>query len=150
MVVIGEVAVGDGDGGGRLDDVDQPVGASRHGDMVDPDILGAEEGDPIAVARRPLPDVVDGVPDHAAPPRFDVVDLQAVDDHVPHVLDGDAGAVGDLDGGAAAVDGLVALDDQLLGQRDDHVVGEGDPQRALLDDGVPQGSGPRVPHVVVR
>lgn len=149
LVVIGEVAVGDGDSGGAKDDINQSITASLHGDMIDPNILRSEDGDPVAVAPGSETEVVGGVSDHAAVAGDDVGDPDAVDDHVLHELDGDAGAVGDVDGGAAAVDGLVARHDQLLVQPDHHAALEDDPQRLQLDHGVAEGPRLRVHHVVV-
>lgn len=148
--MIGEVAVGDADAGGAFDGVNEAIGAVLHGDMIDPDILRPEDGDAVAVADGAEAVVVDGVPNHAAVLADDVVEPEAVDDYVADELDGDPGAVGDVDADAAAVDGLVALHDQLLLEDDEHVALEDDPQRLLLNHGMAQGSRPRVHQVVVR
>lgn len=147
--MIGEVTVGDGDPRGSLDGVDETIAASRHGHVVDPDILRPEDRYSVGVALSPEAEMVDGVSDHPAALAHNVVDPQPVDDHVPHELYGYPGAVGNVDVGATRVDGLVSLHDEFLAELDDHAALEYDPQRPLLDDGVAEGSGPRVQHVVV-
>ncbi|KAK3406272.1 hypothetical protein EUGRSUZ_K02439 [Eucalyptus grandis] len=62
----------------------------------------------------------------------------------------DASATGDVDVHAAAVEGLVAVEDELLRQPDQHVGREDDPQRLLLDNRVPQRARLWAHGVVVR
>ena len=148
MIVLGEVGVGDGDGGGAVGDVDEAVGAVGHGDVVDPDVAGAHDGDAVAVALAADAEVVLGVADEAAGARHGVVDVEVVDDDVAHRLHRDLRA-GDVHLRAAAVDGLVAGDDELLGEPDHHAPREDDPQRPLLDHGVPERAPPRDDEVLV-
>lgn len=147
--MVGEVTVGNGDPCGAPNHINQSISALFHGDMIDPHIRSSEDGDAVAVAPGSLPVVVDGVPDQAAGAGNNVVDLEAMDDHIADVLDGNAGAVGDVDGDAAAVDGLVAGHEQLLVEPDHHAPGEDDPEWARLDDGVAERPRLRVHHVVV-
>ena len=149
MVMVSEVIIGDGDGSGSLHDVDEPIHAVRHGNMINPDVRRAEYGDPITVAASSKSEMHDGVPDHAAAAGLDVMDVESVDDDVLHELDGDASAVGDMNVGTAAVDGLVAGDEQLLVEVDDHVAGEDDPERLGLDSSVAESAGAGVDQVVV-
>ncbi|RWW17256.1 hypothetical protein GW17_00018818 [Ensete ventricosum] len=149
FVVSGEVAIGDGDGCGTFDGVNKPIHAVGHGDMVDPDVARTVDGYAIAVAPGSEAVVVLGVPDHAAVAGLDVMDVEVVDDDIVHELDSDAGAAYDLDVGAPAIDRLVAVDDQLLGEADVHVVGEHDPERPVLDHTVAEGALLRVDEVVV-
>lgn len=72
-----------------------------------------------------------------------------MDDDVRDVVDGDAGAVGYVDAGAPAVDGLVRVHHQLLLQLDDHVPLEDDPEGLVLDHSVADGARLRVHGVVV-
>ena len=108
--------------------------------MVDPDVTGAKDGNAIAISQRPPPIVGGGAAHHGVPCLDAVMDMDAVDDDVGDVLEGDAGAVGDVDVGAAAVDGLEAVHDELLLEGDDHVTLEHDPQGPVLDDGVTEGA----------
>jgi hypothetical protein len=77
------------------------------------------------------------------------VDVEPVDDDVGDVLDGDAGTIGDVHVGATSVDGLEAVHDELLLERDDHVPLEDDPERLFLDDGIAEGALARVDRVVI-
>lgn len=150
LVVVGEVVVGYGDGGGAVDGVDQPVPAVGQGAVVDPDMAAAEDGDAVAVRQRPVPVVPGGVPDVGVPALLAVVDVEAVDDDVRHVLDGDARPAGDVHAGAPAVDGLEGVEHELLLEPDGHVAGEDDPEGLVLDDAVPQGARLRADRVVAR
>jgi len=50
-----------------------------------------------------------GAANHGVARLLAVVNVEAVDDHIGDELDGDAGAVGDVDVDAARVDGLEAV-----------------------------------------
>ena len=78
-----------------------------------------------------------------------MVDVDVVDDDVTDVLESDATAADDVDVGAAAVQGFVAVEDELLGEFDEHVGGKDDPERVGLDDGVAECAGARGDGVVV-
>lgn len=78
-----------------------------------------------------------------------MVDMDVVDDDVGDVLEGYAAVSGDVDVGAAAVDGFEAVEDELVFEFDQHVGGEDDPEGFVLDDGVPESAGFRVSCVVV-
>jgi hypothetical protein len=149
LIVVGEVVVGDGDGRGSHDGIDESVGAVGEGAVVDPDVAGPEDGDGVSVGHGAPSVVGGGASHHGVPGGLAVVDVEAVDDDVGDELDGDAGAAGDVHVGAAAVDGLEAVHDELLPEPDDHVALEDDPERLLLDDGVAEGALARVDGVVV-
>jgi len=108
------VIVGDGDGGGPMDGVDQPVVAVRQGAMVDPHVASSEDGHAVAVRHGSPPVVPWGGAHHGVPSLLAVVHVDAVDDDVRHVLHGDAGAAGDVHAGAAAVDCLEGVHQKLL------------------------------------
>lgn len=148
MVV--EFAVGDGDGGGSLNDVDEAIGASGHGDMVDPYVVGAEDGDGVAIAPRTQSYVVDPVYDQSAGGRNNVVHPYIVDDHIMNKLEGDPCSIGYMDLHSPAINCLIAREYELFLELDDHATGEYDPQGLRLDDSMAEGPGPGVVHVVVR
>lgn len=106
LVVVREVVVWDGDGGGAVYGVDEAVSAVREGAVVHPHVAPAKNGDAVAVRDRPPPVVVGRVPDVGVPALLAVVDVEAVDDHVGHVLDRDAGAARDVHARPAPVDRL--------------------------------------------
>uniref|UniRef100_A0A5K1CVU7 Uncharacterized protein n=1 Tax=Nymphaea colorata TaxID=210225 RepID=A0A5K1CVU7_9MAGN len=147
--MVGEVIVRNGNGGRCNHGVDKPVGAIREGAVIYPDVAGPEYGDPVSIGHGPPTIVSRRAPDHGVACRLAVVDVYAVDDDVGHVLNGNARAVGDVDVCPAAVDGLVAVHDELLLEDDDHVALEHDPEWLVLDDGVAKGPRPRVHGVIV-
>lgn len=147
--MVGEVVVGHCDCSGTHDGVDEAVGAVGERAMVNPDVAGAEDGDGVAVGHGAPPVVAGRAPDHGIAGGPAVMDVQAMDDDVGDVLDGDAGAIGNVHVGATAVDGLEAVHDQLLLERDHHVALEDDPQRLVADDGVPERALLGVHRVVV-
>lgn len=86
---------------------------------------------------------------HGVPCGLAVVDVESVDDDVSDVLDGDAGTAGDVNVSASAVNGLEAVHDELLLERDDHIPLEDDPERLILDDTIAEGALSRVDRVIV-
>lgn len=64
------------------------------------------------------------------------MDVNAVDYDIGDELDGDTRSVSDVDVGAAAVNGLEAVHDELLLQGNDHVPLENNPEGLVLDDGM--------------
>lgn len=149
LVVVSHVIVGDGDGGGPVDGVDEPVVAVGQRAVVDPDVAPAEDGHAVAVRDRPPPVVPRRVPHVGVPSLLAVVDVEPVNYDVGHELDGDARPAGNVDAGAAAVEGLEGVHDQLLLQLDRHVALEDDPERLVLDDRVAERPGLGVDGVVV-
>lgn len=61
-----------------------------------------------------------------------------MDDDVGDELDGDAGAVGDMDVDTVPVDGLEIVRDEFLLKGDHYVPLEHDPERLVLDNCMPQ------------
>lgn len=144
------MAVGDGDGCGSGDGINEPVGASGHRDMVNPDVAGPEDGDAITITHRPQADVIPGIPDHSPSSLDNVVDAYPMDDDVPYELQGDPGSARDQDIDPPSINRLVAGHDELLVEPYDHAIGEDDPLRPFLDDRVPQRPRLRVRHVIVQ
>ena len=103
LVVIGEVVVGDRDGGGAFDDVHEAVGGVGEEVVVHPDVLPTEDGDGVAVRDAAVPRVVGGAAHVGGAGAVAVVDMNPVDDDVGDMLRCDAGAAGDVDVGAAPV-----------------------------------------------
>lgn len=145
-----EVRIGNGDGSGTHNGVDKAIAAVRHGNVVDPDMRRAEDGNTIAIALRPETHMVPRVSYLATCPHNDVVYLDAVDDHVLHELDGDPCASRYMHVGSSAVDRLVSGHHQLLIEPDHHAFREDYPKRSFLGHRVAKRSGFRVDHVVVR
>ena len=117
--------------------------------MVDPDLPRPEYGDSVAV-RFPTPShVCGGWSDVGVPRGHAVVNVDAVDDDVAHVLQGHAAPAGDVHIGSSPVYGLEAVDDELVLEFDEHVGGEGNPQGLSLDHSVPESARSGVDGVLV-
>ncbi|MED6218159.1 hypothetical protein PIB30_024341 [Stylosanthes scabra] len=112
-------------------------------------MAGAEDRDAVAVSEGSPAVMRRGAANHGVAGLDAVVDVDAVDDNIGDVLDGNACTVGDMDVDAAAVDCLEAVHDELLLQCDHHVVLEHDPQGPVLDHAITEGAGLRVHSVVV-
>ena len=70
-----------------------------------------------------------------------MVNVQAMNDDIIHVLNGKARPVSDLNGSSPAVDGLVARYDKLILENDGHICGEVNPKRNELNHSITQRSG---------
>lgn len=96
--------------------------------MIDPYLASAVDRDPIAVRSAAESGVGRRGSDNRVPGGDAIVDVKVVDDDVGDGLEGDAGAAGDVDVGAAAVEGFEAVDEEFLVEADGHVGGEDDPE----------------------
>lgn len=144
-----EMAIGYGDSSRSLNSINQSIHTIRHGNMIDPNVGGSEDGNPIAVASGTKAVMVYRVSDHATIARLNVTNVNTMYDDIVYELQSDACAVGDVDFPTPAVDRLSAGQDQLLGEPNYHGVAEDDPERLLLDDGVAEGSGLRIHEIVI-
>lgn len=117
--------------------------------MVDPDFARAEYGDSIAV-RSSSPAYVGwarcnvGVAAGLA-----MVDMDVVDDDVGDVLEGYAPVSDYVNVRSSAIDGLEAVDYELVFELDGHVRREDDPERLGLYNGMPESSRDRVSRVSI-
>ncbi|EYU41599.1 hypothetical protein MIMGU_mgv1a012287mg [Erythranthe guttata] len=149
LIVVREVVVRYRHPRGPHHHVDQPVLAVPQRAVVDPYVPRPEHGYSVPVRFRPPPVVRGARTDVCFSGLVAVVDVDVVDDHVADVLERDAPAAGDVDVGAAAVEGFERVEDEFLGEVDEHVGGEDDPEWLRLDDGVAEGSGLRVDGIAV-
>ncbi|KAM0989008.1 hypothetical protein FF1_012996 [Malus domestica] len=96
-------------------------------------LKGGDEGDAVAVRFAAPANVGGAGGDVGVPGGLAVV---YVDDDVGDILEGYASTAGDVDVDAAAVDGLEAVDNELVFELNGHVDREDDPEGFVLDDGV--------------
>ena len=94
--------------------IDQPVSAVRQRAMVDPELPGTEDGDAITVRYAPPPNMGWARSYVSVPGGFTVMNMDVVDDDVGDVLECDAAVAGDLDVGAATVNGFVTVEDEFV------------------------------------
>lgn len=114
LVVVREMVVRYGNPGGSHHHVDQSIGTVRQRAVVDPDIFWSENGDAVAVGFAAV-SVVGGAGSNVRVAGRDaVVDVDVVDDDISDELEGDTAAADDMHVGTTAVEGFVAVEDELL------------------------------------
>lgn len=127
LIMVRHVIVGNGDRGGPMNRINQPIVAIGQGAMVHPNMAPTEDGHAVAVGYGPPPEVVWGVPHHSVPSLLAIVDVESMYDNVGHVLDGNAWPTGNVHARSSAVEGLERVHDQLLLEPNRHVALENDP-----------------------
>ena len=147
--MLGEIVVGDSDEGGAPDHIDKTIGGPGKVTMVDPQILGREDGDCIAIRPASVTHMGGRGHDPRRACGLNVVDGDSVHNDIAHTLKGQTGPSGDLHVHTAPIDGLEAGDHQLVLEADGHAACEYDPQRPWASHCIPQGSRGRVGGVVV-
>ena len=90
LVMMGEKVIGYGDAGGPHDGVDEAVLAVRERAVIDPNVSGPEDGDPVAVGSGPVTEVGRAGSDVGVARLIAVVDVDVVDDDVGDVLERNA------------------------------------------------------------
>ena len=78
------------------------------------------------------------------------MNIDSMNDDVANILKSEASTISDVNVMATAINGLVAIHDELLTEFDGHVRGEGNPKGLVLDDGMAQSSRLRVNGVIIR
>ena len=127
LVMVSQVVIRDRNSRRSMNGVDQTVRAVRQRAVVNPHVGPSENRDSVTVRCRPPPVMRRRISDVSIPSLLAVVDVDAVDDDVGHVLGSDARATGDMDVRSTAVNGLERVHDQLFFQLYDHVTCEDDP-----------------------
>ena len=115
-------------------DINEPIKGPRKSAVINPHIGGGEHCDSIPV----------GVPAGA------VMDAEPVDYNMAHLLDRDARPIGNLNLGPPPINRLVAVQLELVLERDHHVTTENYPEWFGLDHAVPERAGLRVDRFVRR
>lgn len=149
LIVMSEVIVGDGDCSGTQDSINQTICAVRQRVVVHPNVARTKDGNSITIGHGSPAVMRRGAADHGIPSGFAVMDVETVDDDIGDKLNGYAGAVGNVYGGPATINGFEAVHYELLLESNDHVALEGDPEWFVLDDGVAESSRPRVHWIVI-
>lgn len=150
IVVVSEVAVGNGNGGGTLNSIDDTIGALVHGKVVKPNVGCSEKGDAITIAPCPQAKVVLTIPDNATFAREDVMDMDVMNDDVLDKLECNTSPISNMHIGSPTIDGFVAGHNELLFQPDHHPPSKSDPKWAILDHSMTQSSGTWVNNIISR
>lgn len=122
------------------DRVDEPVRAVRQRAVIDPYVPGPEDRYAVAVRLTPVSIMRWAGPHVGLAAGHAVVDMDVVNDNIGDVLECYAGATGNVDVDASPVQGLEAVEDELLLEPYEHVSREGDPEGLCLDHCVAQSA----------
>jgi hypothetical protein len=102
--------------------------------MVNPDVPSCKDGNPISLTNLSIPVMLWRISYHSVSGRPTIVDVDAMNDDVCHILNGDTGAtLTNVNVDATSIDRLETVHDQLFLQPDDHVSLEDDPERLCLN-----------------
>jgi len=82
--------------------------------MVHPYVPPCEDGNPISIAYCSPPSMLWRVFYHSVPCTLTVVNVDAVNDDVCHILYGDTGAVTNVDVGASSIDCFETVHDEFF------------------------------------
>lgn len=149
LIVVREVVVGDSNSSGTHYRINKSISTIRERVMVNPNVAGTKNGNGIPISHS-SPAIMGGrATNHGIARGLAIMDVKAMDDHVGHKLNGNASTVGNVDVDPTPIDGLKAVHDELLLQRDHHVPLEHNPQRPILDHRVAERAGLGVHRVVV-
>lgn len=89
--------------------------------MINPDIPRPKDGDPITVRFPSVPNMRWARPYISIPGRHTIKNMNIVNNHIADVLERNAPTAGDVHVGATAVDGLEAIDYELVFELDLHI-----------------------------
>lgn len=147
--MFGHVAIRDGDCSGALNNINETILTIRQGNVIDPNVGGAKNGDSITITPTSQPKMIKRVPNHSTVHGLHLLYANPMNDHVVHELQGNASTILNLHVSTTTIDGLVGRHHQLLLQLNHHATCEDDPKWSLLDGTVSEGTGSRVNEVVV-
>lgn len=122
-----ECIVGDGDGSGSMDGIDQAIRTRGERVMVDPYVFTAKDADAIPIWTLSIPHMRRGAHHHALLARLAVMYVYAMHYHIVHILYGQAWPMGNVHIGPPAINGLVTGDHELVFEHYGHVMGKIDP-----------------------
>lgn len=141
--------VRDSNGSGAHDSIHKAIGAVRERVVIDPNMARAEDGNAIAISHSPPTEMGRGAPDHGVSSGLAVMDVKAMDNDIGHKLDCNAGPISNMHIGSPCINSLKAVHDQLLLQRYNHIPLEHNPERPVLNNGVPESARPGVHGVII-
>jgi hypothetical protein len=108
-MVIGKIVVGNGDGRGAMNGVNEAVVAVGEVAMVHPDIMGCKHIDPVSIASPSTSETRGRASDDRVSRRFAVMNVDAMHNDVAHILECEASATSDVDIVIATINCLDAL-----------------------------------------
>ena len=144
-----EMAIRDGNSSGSLNGIYQTILAFFHGNMVNPNIAGAKDGDSIAITPGPNTIVILRISNKSTTTNNNVINLDSMDDHILDKLDGDASTFSNVNIGSSSINGLVTSYNELLVEPNDHATCKDDPQGSISCDCMAKGTWFWIEHVTV-
>ena len=106
--------------------------------MVHPNVASSKDGDPISIADSSPPVMRGRIPHHSISCRLTIVNMNAVDDDVTHILNGDTWPIFNMDIHTPSVDCLETVHHQLFLELDHHISLEDDREGLYLTHGMTQ------------
>lgn len=149
LVVVCEMAIGDGNSSGTLNGINQSISAVSHGNMVNPNMARAKDGNSITITLSPYTIVVLRISDKSTIPRLNVKNFDSMDDHILDELEGKTSPIDNVDVSSSSINGLITCHNQLLAQPNGHAMSKGDPQGSSSCNRIPKGTRNKINHVII-
>lgn len=122
-----EIVVRDSDRGGSVGDINEAISAMCQKAMVNPNMRRSKDTNGITVAPSALPDMGGSAPNHAGLARLTIMNTYSMDNNMTYTLHSDAWSICNLYFSPSTVYGLKTIHNELILERDDHVLGKNDP-----------------------
>jgi len=116
------MAIGNGNCSGSHNCIYESIGAARHGNVIDPDIGGAEDGNSISITVGPDSIMVHGVPNIPTASSNNVMNANSMNDYVMDELYCNATSIRDVYMVPTPINRLMARHYQLFRQLNVHVL----------------------------
>lgn len=148
--MLSEIVVRNGDGGGAMNDVNEPVGGACKVAMINPNVGGTKDGNGVAVGAATAAGMRGSIPHRAGIPGLTIVHTNSMYDYIGHPLNRNARPISNLHFRPSPINGLIAIHHKLILQRNHHIPSKRNPQRRRLNCAVPKRAPLRVPGVIRR
>ena len=131
--MVREVVVRNGDSSRRMNNIDKAIGAASEKAMVNPNMRRCEYTDRIAIRAEAMTNVHCSTPNKARLPRLTVMNTNPMYNNMAHTLYSDARPVSNLHLRSPPINSLETIHNQLIFQRNHHVLSKNDPKRLSLN-----------------
>lgn len=126
--MVSEVVVRNGDGSGTHNSINKAISTIGKRTMVYPNMTRTKNRNSITISHCPPTIMGRRAADQGIASGLAVMNMNTMNDNVGDELNGNASTISNVDVGAAAIDGLEAVQDEFLSESDDHVMIEDDPE----------------------
>lgn len=149
LIVVCEMAVGDGNSSGSHDGINESITTISHGNMVNPNIAGAKDGNAITITISPKTIVGLRISNKSTIANLNVKNFDSMDDHILDELDGNTSPISNVDINSSSINGLVTCHNELLAEPNVHATSKDDPQGSTSCNCMPKGTRNRIHHVII-